>query len=321
MIRSHRVKPLLTLCFLLSNNLFCATIIWDIGNVLLGPNKIGMVREMGMRNILGYIFLDRQNPKNIRQRLFEVLDYARKDEPRNSTVPDDEGNPLPNIFCDYQAGVKSSQEILQEIDTTITKLDEAGYFCSSREREMIAALTRTIFDPVVFGKYMKVIPQGLALLKECANKKDADGTPINKIFILSNWDKESPTHTPALKEVLTCVAPQNVFISGYFTSHQALKPNPALFSTIARIVNPRANPYSTYIPHGLMAPVVPQTTIQPDTLIKQFGSSQTSPEETVIFIDDMLCNIAAAEAVGIRGIHCTGNYKAIRKQLKAWGAL
>jgi len=294
-------------CAFLCQNAFSAKIIFDIGGVLAEVSRSGIASKMGFGNLLGYIIIDRQDPHNIRDVLFRVLDITREHEPKNMTVPDDLGNPLANVMCDYQAGVKSSKEILKEIGQTIELLDKVEFFRSHRERDMVEALVETIFEPEIFAQYMKPIPKGLALLKKCATKKDKDGNLCNEIIILSNWDNESPKYSAALKEIFTYVEPKNIFMSGMFGSHNGLKPNPSVFDFLLKAIDPQGSSHS---------PAHPDET----------------KKEPIIFIDDMKVNTDAARKHGIHAIHLErkkggftgttqGDYKAVEKELKELGAL
>lgn len=271
-------------CIITTTPLFSKIIVWDLGYVLLEPSKSQIARHIGIWDLFCYKFAERKNPYDLRGTLFSILDRTRAHEPKNLSVPDDQGKPLNNIMCDYQAGLQTSDKLLEEIQTTIEQLDTEGYFSSKREKRIMEKMIQTIFDPIAFARFTHPISQGVNILKQCANKKDAEGNPEHEMMILSNWDAESFSILQDLKQgkaVLKYVKPENVLVSGTFANYTHLKPHPNAFKHIIAMKN-------------------------------------VDPSE-IIFIDDQEVNCKAAQACGITAIHLPkekNSYKNLKKQLK-----
>lgn len=286
MKQTSRLKQLSVaiMCTLLTLPIFSKIIVWDLGFVLFEPSKAQIARHIGLWDLFCYKFAEKKNPYNLRATLFGILDNARAGEPRKITIPDDEGKPLNNIMCDYQAGVKTSEQLLEEIHATIEQLDTQGYFSSKRERKIMEKMMQTIFDPLAFARFNHPISKGVQILKQCATKKDANGNPCHEMMVLSNWDAESYAILKDLKQgqaVFKYFKPENIRISGTFGGYEHLKPHPNAFQKI-------------------------------------IAEKKVDPSE-IIFIDDQIVNIQAAQACGITAIHLPkdkNSYKDLKKQLK-----
>lgn len=245
-----------------------AVLLFDLGHVLVEQSKSRISRHLGLGNLIGYTLFDRKDPRQLRERLYELLHAVRAHESRNTLVTDEYGTALPNIFCDYLASCKDAATLLLEITETIDRLKKENFFCSDREEELLRRLVASIFDPLLFTSFTQPIRKGVKLLKKYAAKKDADGQPLYRIMILSNWNREAfelLCTNKSAGEIFSCVHPDDLIISGHGGSWTALKPYPSAF-----------------------ARAVERAGIEP---------------QEIIFIDNEKVNIAAAQSCGIIGLH------------------
>lgn len=161
-----------------------ANIIFDLGGVLLDTSYLGMVRHIGIKQILCYTLFEQKNPKNL---LFKILGHLEKqfNIPKNIVAIqacDQNGNNLPQIFVEWQKGTISSSEILQATEKML--LEEPHLFSSAIECETARAIMQSIFNPDIFVQEQKIIRGSLKLVKKCIKKG-------HKVYVLSNWDPES----------------------------------------------------------------------------------------------------------------------------------
>jgi len=258
-------------------------IIWDLGNVLFAPSKFRLASYIGFLNCILYIILEWKNPAKLRTKFFDILNATRAQEPRYPYMPADElGTPMPNIMADYQAGIITSQQLLQEVFHTIQKRDRHNYFSSKRERLILEKTMQAIFDPTIFVYINKPIIQAIDLLAQCHQNMLTKTWSIQAMMILSNLEAETfelMQQSTEDQSILQYFEPHNIFISGFFHNRKMLKPSPEIFSYLLaqRDLNP----------------------------------------ESYIFIDDQDVNIKTARACGMHAIHLqNGDYQQVEMELK-----
>lgn len=276
-------------------------ILWDLGFVLVKPNQFKMSTQYVIPKTCGL------NPwnlvrlgvlwkkgclasKGIQDTMDAVLHNARPDEPRQTMIVSQHGEPHANIDCDYQMGTKSDAELWAEIQQSIQQLDAADklepdankhFFKNPAHKYIVeAALQMRFADPKFFGESFKPIAQGTELLEKCVKAGHENG-------VLSNWGNQS---FPYLQAAL-----HNVIFK-YF------HPNKIFASSQIKQAKPHREIYQHVI-----------------------DATDMNPED-IIFIDDQIKNVEAARAVGINAIHVADyknpqSYQDVEAELKALGAL
>ena len=162
-------------------------ILWDLGGVLFYPDKIGVARAVGLSHFVSYMVLDFSNP-NIQHKLFEVLELMARPEPGvREKAGTAEGDPLPTIMCQWQAGTVKGPDIIKRSIPHLSMLNSIGYFESKRERRLMQRTIRAMFDPQILADNIYPLEKGVELLKECKEATDKDGN-IHRNFAFSNWD-------------------------------------------------------------------------------------------------------------------------------------
>lgn len=258
-------------------------IVWDMGHVLIEPQKLAMTfGHIGLFNIIGY------SEDEIRTMMYDIQNTARLFcEHKNDTIVDDRGRLLPTMHCEYLAGMHTSEQLRAELQASIDLLEGVGYFTGKRHRRLAEKILEIIYNPEVCAYYMAPIKKGVNLLKKCAEKTDSEGKLCHEMMILSNWDKESfplMQANPKNNKIFKHFAPENIIISGSFGHMEGNKPFHWLFNYV--IANKQAQPAD------------------------------------FVFIDDQIANVEAARACGMYAIQVkNGDYKAVDAELQRIGVL
>ena len=244
----------------------------DLGGVLLTTNKQKAASYVGMGTGMRY-YMSRSKRMAPDEFFFHTLEQMKPytgPGPRAcyGTVP------LPQISCDWLKGTRPNKELLQEILTGIKERPEL--FANKAERNMVEHLARFMLDPVKFASTVKIIPDGLRMLKACYKEKDARGERKHKIYIVSNWDAESFAllrARPDLQQIWNMC--DGIFVSGEL---HCLKPEDAFYKELKKSMRPE--------------------------------------EEPCILVDDQPENIDAGKKFGFYGIYCKSPRQASTKLRK-----
>lgn len=274
----------LIIIFSLSFSAQAKVIIWDLGDVLFKQSHFGIASTIGIRRFASYALFDGQSP-HIQPLLFEVLGKLGKQQTHpEQQVHSHNGVPLPQIMCDWLAGLLTPQEVIARSHQCIKDLDAQLFFVSEREKQLIEEAVSVIFDPVHFAHHNRPIWQGLKLLKECARYRDGAGNP-HILMVLSNWDSHSfdllyEKHPEVFEHF------DHIIISGDIG---CIKPHRSCFEHVLQFLQ----------------------TYNPDL----------DPRDC-FFIDDQLINVRGAEQCNIQGLWLkNGNYRELRKKMKSHGLL
>lgn len=263
-------------------------VMWDMGHVLVAPDKLGMaLGHIGLFNIIGH------SEDDIRTMMHDIQETAcmlRNDlswtYTCNDTIVDDRGRLLPRMHCEYMAGMHHSKHLWSELEASMDLLEDVGYF-TRRQRKLAATILQIVYHPEVCARYMHPIKKGVSLLKKCAEKRDHNGNLCHEMMILSNWDAESfplMQENPRNDKIFRHFAPENIIISGSFGHMEGNKPFQWLFNYVIAHKNARPSDF--------------------------------------VFIDDQIKNIEAARACGMHAIHLkNGDYKAVEAELERIGVL
>lgn len=173
------IKNLLFLSLFCLWNLHGASIIFDLGNVLIKTNTLATLWHTGPKQWILY-FSKLHSPHKIRSNVYTFLQTLTKNSEENqSNVCDERGEKLPPIMCDWLAGKYSSNQLLEMVDKALET-----YSVSNTQKRLIKNITHAMFDPHLFIKTQSFITEGIQLIKDCKNKG-------HSVYLLSNWSKES----------------------------------------------------------------------------------------------------------------------------------
>jgi HAD superfamily hydrolase (TIGR01509 family) len=159
-----------------------ANLIFDLGGVLIDTNKSAVARQVGIGNIVTYIFSTGKGFSTIKQKLYEILHNLDHKAINVCCAKDHDGQELPALMCDWMTGAQTPKEILNIILHAINA--NPDWFVNTTEKRVIHKLVRGIFIPKHLAKTRSLIKPGIKFVEQC--KKDG-----HKLYILSNWDAES----------------------------------------------------------------------------------------------------------------------------------
>jgi FMN phosphatase YigB (HAD superfamily) len=199
-----------------------ATLIFDLGEILLTKSSASVYWHIGLSKLLGFY-----NPFTIEKTVFKFLDTL---EPRTEQTPLAMHNHfvLPQIMCDWLTGAKSNAEIRNLIEAGLKQKLHNNLFSTRSQKRIVRSVARFMFSPERFIKTLYPIKDGVKILQKCYHQYDEHGNRKHKIYILSNWDPESfellvRTNKKVQKIISLC---DGVLISGH--AH-LLKPDTAIF--------------------------------------------------------------------------------------------
>lgn len=181
----------LAVCALLCFALKGKVILWDLGDVLVKNDKIGIAWTIGPSHFLRRLFLDWRSPL-IQERLFETL-TALDTDPANfwqGRMPD--GSKLPPIMSSWMAGKTKGSAIVEQFDTHFNKPENHSFFISDHERNLLRRTIEISFDADILAANTHLIEEALPLFKACKDSRDEHGNPHTHI-VLSNWDPSAFT--------------------------------------------------------------------------------------------------------------------------------
>ncbi|MFA6065818.1 MAG: HAD-IA family hydrolase [Candidatus Babeliaceae bacterium] len=210
-------------------------VLWfDFGDTLARPNNFSMARNIGIKKFIGHMFIDLQNPMHIEKKTFDYLFLlqTRSIAPHTIEARTTKGRAMPPIMRDWLAGIITGEDVYKKA-VSYSKLIP-HYFTSNREKKLILKTIRTMFDPQLLAEVFYPVDEALELLSELSAQKDADGKPLYTLMICSNMDQltfDCLRKTPALQNLFSYFAPENMIISG---NYRNLKPEKSFFETVLK---------------------------------------------------------------------------------------
>lgn len=255
------------------------TIIWDLSFTLIETSKIGLASEIGLGDCLVSTFFGGKGVDELRDLTCKVLEKGSGKQTRKNPYLDDAGKPMPNLMVDWFSGKQTPEEIYKKAKQHIHDWDAEIGFDSPREKRIIEKAIETVIDPRILSKHTSVIQRALKIVEECSKKKDAQGKPKYRMFILGNWEKTAFDLFAKSKEgkkLMKFFDPENIVLS---SACGLMKPDKNIF----------------------------------EHMLKKY----TLDPENCVFIDDQDANIKTAQECKIKTVHLTGsNYKKVRQELK-----
>ncbi len=198
-------------------------ILWDLGNTLVRADTLSYARHIGLTDFLLYPLFTRENPQMIYTYAFEVLRGI--DTPPHAGYPlaTARGITLPQILCHALADSLTQEEIMHKVHITLNTLSsEGGTFVKRLRNRMVKQTIKILFDPAIMASCMKPIKNGVAILKECAQRDTG-------LYVLSNWDSVSfklMKSDPLFRPLFEHFKDENIVISG---TVGAIKPQAAIY--------------------------------------------------------------------------------------------
>lgn len=155
--------------------------VFDLNGVLFDTSKITVFQQLGIADSIAYT-LQHRSSSYLKKRFFILLDKASGTQGNSYTAKDPDGSTMPALMIEWIQGSKTNKAILDQIKSSFRKHPE--WFESKREQELITRLAYAIFDPNYFMQSRKLLTDLLPVIL-LLKKHGA------KLYVLSNWDKES----------------------------------------------------------------------------------------------------------------------------------
>jgi FMN phosphatase YigB (HAD superfamily) len=236
---------------------------FDLNGVLVKTSKLKAFKKLGMEAI-GY--------PNLKSRFIEFMNFI--DENKSEIMF--QGQKFPTFLCEWQKGNKTCKETTDFIASSAEK--NLDFFKSKTEQKLIKK-SAEFFLPENHVEINKPINSMIHIVKQCKNKKDKKGNPINTVFLTSNFDKET-------FELIKKAFPQ---ISDLFDEDKII-----ISAEIKQI-----KPDKEFYLH----------------IIDKFKLKK----EECTLVDDTLENAQGARSIGINAIHHRNTYQTLKelKKIKA----
>lgn len=272
-IKSLCISILVSL-LLMSHNSFSIAIIFDIDGFLVTEDGKKRLWEVGPTNFIGFY-----NPITVKEDYFKVLDQLMPHRPGSPIIIRD-GCVLPQVINDWLSNEQSAHDIKNFVLNGLKNLTKT----SGKHTKIPQAIADYVFSPERYASTMMVQKKAKSILKKCC-RKDSSGRKVNKVYLLTNWNKES----------FAC-AVQNIEIRDimFFFDDK-------IISGDAHLVKPDP----AFLHYAL----------------KKFG---LNAGEKIIYLDCEINNIKMVQGLNIPNLHCVHckdlNFKQVEKELKRLGA-
>lgn len=156
-------------------------IIFDLGGVLIDTDNVRALWHLGPVTLLRY-WKHKHSSRQIVDVFYKTLNNVTQTEGNVDNICDFAGRQLPQLMCDWLKGTKTCKEIRRLIYPQIK--DNPDWFVSSQEQQLMYYMCRMCFTPEIFANTRKLIPEGVAFVKECKKRG-------HRVYVMSNWDHES----------------------------------------------------------------------------------------------------------------------------------
>lgn len=202
-------------------------LVWDLDGTLFKRSKQCAASAVGVWNAIGFYTKHGNQTEDIIERtLFDILGSAKDTGTEHAQVgtqkrtqKEDEvprsasGRIAPALMQEWFIGTKTSTDMRTCVDKSLEQYDG---FIDKTHKELMTKICDWMFDPEFYASCMRPAPRVGALLKECAQKRDADGSKHNKLYVLSNMDTdtfEALKNNRQNKPVFKYFNEENLFVS------------------------------------------------------------------------------------------------------------
>lgn len=158
-------------------------IIFDLGDVLFSTYQSMLVLNARISEMVSGIY----NPLVIPEKFDAFLEKLVPANPLEKPLLHN-GKALPQVMVDWLRGTLTSSEIR----TLIIEFCDADttFFDNAAEKAAIKELALVLFTPEFFVKATYPIKRGIELVKKCYRKVDNHGNRLNKLYLVTNMDRE-----------------------------------------------------------------------------------------------------------------------------------
>lgn len=198
-------------------------IVWDLSGTLFRPSDIYLTEQQKKHTKLIFLmWAGHKVPSEVEQYALDILyKLGRQRVPKEKIIRLHTGEPVPKLVCSWLEGKISSKQAQEQAIEGYYK-NISKFNLPIETEQLVKTMLELFFDPVLLSDCMAPIPESLALVRYCFEKKFEQ-------YVLSNWDTESFNILYKSKngqEVFQYFKPDNIVISADIG---ALKPRPRIF--------------------------------------------------------------------------------------------
>ncbi len=199
--------------------------IFDLFGVLVHIPVSEKIKQTGIIDPLTHFLWEQKPITKIKANFFDMLCSVPAMTETDLTTESAhkrtiQGDAMPAIMYEWQAGLIGYRDALQEINNHI---DQANY--SKCEKRIFRNGTMLAFDLETRKQSYRLMEEGVALVKRLHAEVDEHGNRKHKLYILSNMDKDMIDHLttsyPALFSIFAGIV--------YSAENGSLKPDEAIY--------------------------------------------------------------------------------------------
>lgn len=210
-----------------SQQIACKAIIFDMGGVIVDTCKKKTFWQLGPKLLFEYWrnAKSSQDLRNTQKRLYALLSDAHPSHNQGNLwgVKDNQGKEVPQLVAEWLRGMKPNKELYDQVVAFANQNPE--WFTHPSEQRMLLSASHMIFHPRTFIKTRKIFDESVELIRECKERGF-------KLYVLSNWDRESAKLLVEKNPDLFTLF-DGIIFSG---DVQITKPEPPIFKNITDII-------------------------------------------------------------------------------------
>lgn len=197
----------------ISTQSYGKVIVWDMNGVLTRVSHSGVIKEVGLLNLLGYSLTKFKSPLPV---IFKGLEeiWGQQECTEDNLFACHGPTPLPQAMCHWQTGKLTGQEIIDNFSEHVSN-------------STLQSMVRAMFTPEVLAKHTHLIEEGSQLL-------ETYDTSDNTMVILSNFDPRGFSlllKKEELEVIFKHFEPENIIVSG---NYQTMKPHREIYEILKK---------------------------------------------------------------------------------------
>lgn len=216
----------ISIVIIITTNLNSKDIFFDLGGVIIETSKLKALPKMGFKCIF--------HP-GIQKDFFTFLCHIDKthDEPEDAHATY-KGEQLPPLFCKWQKGKLTCQQVCDYIIEQVDKNPE--YFITKnstgKTKKQLIKNSAMLILPENTAEINKVKKGTVKLIQDIKEEKDEKGNPAHRLGIISNYDWDTIQLLKKIfPEVFSCFQDDMIIIS---SKVGMIKPNKNIFNYVKK---------------------------------------------------------------------------------------
>jgi len=169
------MKQITLICFIITQQITASSIIFDLGNVLIYPDRSQFIQQVGLGAIAQYSL--HYNPIDLEQDFFAFLYDIMPISDQYCAW--NNGKKLPHIITLWMKGTYSSEQVKKTIN------DHVHQYCNDDiQADMFLAIADAMFTPSQLAESLVLSADGIAFVRLCRMLG-------HTTYLLSNIDAET----------------------------------------------------------------------------------------------------------------------------------